>query len=265
MIVQMRTVSAALNVAIATVMLAGCHAPSAPPVKAAEAAVARSVTKNAEPVAPQPAVGALFLGATDTHTCTASVVHSTGRNLILTAAHCLTAGLPVTFTPAFDDKADPGDAWTVDAVYLDPRWLATQDPKADYAFARVSRAAGGAVESVAGQALTLGTAPGDATPVTVVGYPLGVGGPPLGCDTTAGRDPGGYPSLRCGGLVDGTSGGPWIKGSTVVGVIGGRDGGGCQDNISYSPPFDAATADLLARAEAGGPGDDAPMALDGDC
>jgi hypothetical protein len=265
MIVQMRTVSAALNLAMATVLVAGCHTSAEPPVKAAEAAVARSLTKSAHPVTPQPAVGALFLGGTDAHTCTASVVRSAAQNLILTAAHCLTAGLPVTFVPAFDDKAAPDDVWTVDAVYLDPRWLAAQDPKADYAFARVSRSAGGAVESVAGQALTLGVAPADPAPVTVVGYPLGVGGSPIGCDTSAVTASGGYPSLRCGGLVDGTSGGPWITGSTVVGVIGGRDGGGCQDNISYSSPFDAATAALLTRAEAGGPGDDAPAALDGDC
>ena len=51
----------------------------------------------------------------------------------------------------------------------------------------------------------------------------------------------------------------------MIGVIGGRDGGGCQDNISYSPPFDAATAALLARAEAGGPGDTAPEAFDSEC
>ncbi|WP_319432410.1 trypsin-like serine peptidase [Mycobacterium sp. RTGN5] len=261
----MRTVSAALNLAVATVLVAGCHTSAGPPVRAAEAAVARSLTKSAQPVTPRPAVGALFLGGTDAHTCTASVVRSAPQNLILTAAHCLTAGVPVTFVPAFDDKAAPDDVWTVDAVYLDPRWLASQDPKADYAFARVSRSAGGAVESVAGQALTLGVAPGDPAPVTVVGYPLGVGGSPLACDTSAVMASGGYPSLRCGGLVDGTSGGPWITGSTVVGVIGGRDGGGCQDNISYSPPFDAATAALLTRAEAGGPGDDAPAAFDGDC
>ena len=157
-------------------------------------------------------MGALFLGGTDAHTCTASVVRSKTQNLILTAAHCLTSGVPVTFVPGFDDKAAPDDVWTVDAVYLDPRWLASQDPAADYAFARVSRPAGGAVESVAGQALTLGVAPGDSGTVTVVGYPLGVGGPPIGCDTNAGMDPGGYPSLRCGGLVDGTSGAPWITG-----------------------------------------------------
>ncbi|WP_372512327.1 trypsin-like serine peptidase, partial [Mycolicibacterium gadium] len=111
----------------------------------------------------------------------------------LTAAHCLAAGLPATFVPGFNESAAPGDIWTVDTVYLDPRWLSIQDPKADYAFARVSRAAGGTVESVAGRALTLGAAPAQSAPVTVIGYPMGDGGPPLGCDTVA-RIEDGYPA-----------------------------------------------------------------------
>lgn len=265
MIVQMRTVAATLNVVLAATLVAGCHASAAPPVQAAEAALARPIPKSARAVAPQPAVGALFLGGTNAHTCTASVVHSTTQDLILTAAHCLVAGTPATFVPAFDDTAAPDAIWTVDAVYLDPRWLANQDPKTDYAFARVSRSAGGQIESVAGHGLTLGVAPAKPRPVTVVGYPSGVGGPPIGCAAIAGTDSSGYPQLYCGGLVDGTSGGPWMAGSTVVGVTGGRDGGGCQDDISYSSPFDAATVALLARAEAGGPGDAAPAALDGVC
>ncbi|KAA0112407.1 serine protease [Mycolicibacterium sp. P1-5] len=259
----MRTLPAALNLAVATVLLAGCHSAAELPAKAAEAtAAARAAATDARPVVPRPAVGALFLGGTDTHTCTASVIHSTSQDLILTAAHCLAAGLPATFVPGFNESAAAGDVWTVDTVYLDSRWVATQDPAADYAFARVSRAAGGAVEAVTGQALTLGTA--QSGPVTVIGYPMGDGGPPLGCDTNAGSDRG-YPWLRCNGLGDGTSGGPWIRGATVIGVIGGRDGGGCQDNVSYSSPFDAATAALLTRAEAGGPGDDAPQEFDSEC
>ena len=265
MIEQMRTVVAALNLAVTAVLVAGCHASAGPPTKPAEVTGVRSDTKNARPVAPQPAVGALFLGGTDAHTCTASVVRSTTQDLILTAAHCLMDGLPATFVPGFSETAAPGDVWTVNTVYLDPRWVDSQDPKADYAFARVSRAAGGAVESVAGGALALGAAPGRSGAVTVIGYPGGVGGPPMRCDTTDAIDAGGYPSLSCGGLVDGTSGGPWITGATVIGVIGGRDGGGCQDDIAYSPPFDAATAALLARAEAGGPGDAAPVTLDSEC
>ncbi|WP_371411336.1 serine protease [Mycobacterium sp. shizuoka-1] len=260
----MRTVAVLLGVAVAT-SVAGCRTSAEPPAKAAEESAAQSVTTSARPVTPRAAVGALFLGGTDTHTCTASVVRSTTHDLILTAAHCLASGLPVTFVPGFDNTAAPDDVWTVDAVYLDPRWLAAQDPKADYAFARVSRPGGGALESVTGPALTLGVPPADLGAVTVLGYPLGVGGPPLGCDTVAGIDPDGYPRLPCRGLVDGTSGAPWITGSTVIGVTGGRDGGGCRDDISYSSPFDAATAALLARAEAGGPGDIAPQAFDSEC
>ena len=258
----MRTVAAVLNLAVAAVLAAGCHSPAEPRAKAAEPTFSALSDIHAEPVAPRAAVGALFLGATDTHTCTASIVHSAGKDLILTAAHCLAAGLPATFVPGFNESAAPGDVWTVGAVYLDPRWISTQDPKADYAFARVSRPAGGAVETVAGQALTLGTAGPGA--VTVIGYPMGDGGPPLGCDTVARVDDG-YPTLRCNGLVDGTSGGPWLRAATVIGVTGGRNGGGCEDSVSYSSPFDAATAALLARAEAGGPGDDAPQSFDSEC
>ena len=76
----------------------------------------------------------------------------------------------------------------------------------------------------------------------------------------------GFPALDCAGLVDGLSGAPWIDGSTVTGLIGGLDGGGCEDeSVSYSPPFDDAIAALLARAEAGGPADDAPTVFDDDC
>ncbi|AQT80634.1 trypsin [Mycolicibacterium litorale] len=265
MIVPMRTVAAAVGLAPAVMMLAGCHAPGEPPARAAGAVAPAAVARTAEPVKPQPSVGAVFLGGTDTHTCTASVVRSPSQDLILTAAHCLAAGYPATFVPGFDDTADPGDVWTVDAVYLDPRWLATQDPRADFAFARVSRPAGGTLEAAVGQALTLGRTPAQSAAVTVVGYPLGVGGPPIGCETSFTTDPSGYPSLACGGLVDGTSGAPWIEGSTVVGVIGGLDGGGCQDSISYTAPFDAATAALLRRAEAGGPGDTAPNSFESAC
>ncbi len=98
------------------------------------------------------------------------------------------------------------DGWQVGAVYLDPRWIAEQDPMADYAIARVSRSDGARLESVAG-----------------------------------------------------FSGAPWITGSTVTGLIGGLDGGGCAEEVSYSPPFDDGLTALVSRAQAGGgPGDEAP-------
>jgi len=88
---------------------------------------------------------------------------------------------------------------------------------------------------------------------------LSVAGPPPAPDTN------GFPSLACAGLVDGLSGAPWIDGSTATGVIGGLDGGGCNDKFSYSPPFDDAITGLLARAEAGGPADAAPTEFADNC
>jgi hypothetical protein len=184
---------------------------------------------------------------------------------VLTAAHCLGGSTHPTFVPGFAGQAAPDDVWSVDAIYLDPRWVAGRDPHADYAVARVSRAAGGSVEAQAGGGLSLGNAPHPGSQVRVTAYPAGVGGTPIGCQAGTRTTADGYPSLPCAGLVDGTSGAPWISGSTVIGVIGGLDGGGCGENLSYSAPFDQHTAQLLARAEAGGPGDAAPPDFDDGC
>ncbi len=249
-------------------LAAGCsgHSASVPTTTpAARAAATDLVAVSAAQVGPDPRVGAVFLGGGTLHTCSGSVLHSSTGDLVLTAAHCLADGLPATFVPAFSDEAAPGDIWNVDAVYLDPRWVASQDPLADYAIMRVSRDGGGSIEAQSGSGLTLGTAPKAGTSVTVTGYPLGDGGGPLSCQADTATTPDGYPTLKCGGLVDGTSGAPWISGSTVTGVIGGLDGGGCDENISYSAPFDAATGQLLTRAEAGAPGDVAPNTFDSQC
>jgi hypothetical protein len=164
--------------------------------------------------------------------------------------------------PGFDDTAAPEDTWQVDTVYLDPRWLDSRNPIADFAIARVSRAAGG-VPAVGG--LTLGSSPAVGTAVTVTGYPLGEGGGPIGCQAVIAEAVGGFPSLPCAGLVAGVSGAPWVAGTTITGVVGGLDGGGCDENLSYSSPFDESVQALLQRAEAGGPGDTAPAAFEDGC
>jgi Trypsin len=220
---------------------------------------------TAGPVDVDPRVGAVFLGAADLHTCTGSVLDSTTKNLVLTAAHCLSSSTPTTFAPGFTERTGTTGWWTVDAIYLDPRWVAKQDPLADFAIARVSRPDGRSVESAVGKGLTLGTTPAAGTVVTVTGYPLSVGGAPIGCRVGTATAPGGFPSLPCVGLTDGTSGAPWRTNTAVVGLIGGLDGGGCDEKVSYSPPFDGHVTGLLHRAEAGGPGDTAPEVFANGC
>ncbi|MGV0815607.1 trypsin-like peptidase domain-containing protein [Mycolicibacterium boenickei] len=255
---------AMLTVTVAAVT-AGCAGPGAtiagspgggPPAAA-------SAPAHAEPVTPDRRVGALFVGDTEIHTCSGAVLASTSGDLILTAAHCVLDGVDTTFVPGFG--AAGGDSWQVTAVYLDPRWIAAQDPQADYAIVRLTGGSGESLLSAAGGGLTLGSAPAAGTAVTVTGYPTGAGGSPLACRGPTGLAPQGFPSLACAGLTDGFSGAPWVSGSTVTGLVGGLDGGGCHDDVSYSPPFDDRIAGLLARAESGDPGDVAPAALESDC
>src|SRR5271166_6525106 len=129
----------------------------------------------AGPVNPDPRVGPIFLGVFNLHTCTGSVVHSSTGDLILTAAHCLAKGFTTTFVPGFANAAAPSNVWTVDAVYLDPLWVAFKDPRVDYAFARVSRPGGGSIEAQFGSALLLGSAPAPGSQVRLIGYAAGVG------------------------------------------------------------------------------------------
>jgi hypothetical protein len=259
----MRFNSTLSGLLIAALFLAsvGCsespaQAPPSPPL---------APTATAAPVAVDSLVGPVYLGTSDLHTCTGSVLHSSTGNLILTAAHCLAAGYPTTFAPGFKDQPGPAGVWNIDAVYVDPQWLAKRDPLADIAIARVTRPDGASVENVVGPGFTLGNAPSVGTVVSVIGYPLSVGGSPIGCHGETSTVPAGFPSVKCAGMIAGTSGAPWRTDTAVVGLIGGLNGGGCEENVSYSPPFDGRMVDLLRRAEAGGPGDAAPQAFEDDC
>lgn len=243
-------------------------APRGPSQRASEPVERLSKPKSAAlagPVDPDMRVGPIFLDSSALHVCTGSVVHSAGGDLVMTAAHCLAGGSQITFAPGFAGDAAPTDLWTADAVYLDPRWTAAKDPHADYAVMRVSNPGGGSVESHVGLALNLGQAPAPGSRVTVLGYPSGVGGSPVGCQASIEVSDSGYPAVVCEGLVAGTSGGPWVSGTTITGLTGGFEGGGCAENVSYSAPFDQHVAQLVARAEAGGPGDTVPSGLDDSC
>lgn len=265
-------VSAAGRTVLATALLVAAAASCARSGPAEHPSTAGSLPPEpatapatAQPVQPDPEVGAVFLGDGSFHTCSGAVLDSAGGDLILTAAHCLADGVNATFVAGFNKDAAPENVWHLDATYLDPRWVQNQDPMADFAIARVSRESGGTIQAQVGGGLTLGSAPKRGTVVTVTGYPMGDGGGPIACRAPTATATQGFPSLLCKGLVAGFSGAPWISGSTVTGLVGGLDGGGCQDESSFSPPFDDAITGLLSRAEAGGPADDPPTVFNDGC
>ena len=203
------------------------------------------------------------------HICSASVVHSSGHNLVAIAAHCVYGnGLGYQFVPGYDKGARPAGIWTVRAVYFDPAWKKGNDPHHDIAFLRMAPQTRNGhvvnIEDVTG-AFTLGAAPTPGTDVTVTGYKLGTNDAPLVCQAPTTLT-GVYPTVACTGFRSGTSGGPWVDATNhLVGVIGGLNEGGCTPLINYTAPFDASTSALLIRAEAGGRGDSALPPLSDGC
>ncbi|GIH15888.1 trypsin-like serine peptidase [Rugosimonospora africana] len=240
--------------AILTAVAAGFALIGAPAAASAAAPIptARSFTGV-------PGVGALFLnGISQPHSCTADVVSSPSRDLVLTAAHCLSGdGKGAQFAPGYHDGQTPYGVWQVSAAYVDPHWLSTQDPQHDYAFLRIApqRRGGRLVrlgDVVPGYQLGLAPRPGDR--VRVVSYPYGIDDKPITC-TVPTYTSTGYPAFDCHGYVGGTSGSGWLarrgRSQVVVGLIGGLHQGGCVEYTSYSPRFDRDTLALYLRAARG--------------
>jgi V8-like Glu-specific endopeptidase len=205
-----------------------------------------------------PAVGALFtiggegLGA---HFCSASVVDSPARDLVITAAHCVggSGSGAIAFVPGYDNGRMPYGIWRVTRVIVDPSWIASANPNADVAFLVVTGPDGAKIQDVTGgEQLGIGQSPGQI--VSVVGYPENTNAP-IRCDNLAHGFTPTQLVFDCGGYTDGTSGGPLLENvdpatglGTVIGVIGGYEQGGDTPSVSYSARFGALVADLYETA-----------------
>ncbi|WP_405526541.1 trypsin-like peptidase domain-containing protein [Streptomyces avidinii] len=226
-----------------------------------------------------PVAGRMFLvkggGA---YFCTASVVSSPGRNLVLSAAHCLLGSdtQQVAFVPKYT-KAKPQpygmfpvlrDAGGRSRIWIDPRYRSQGVDRAaalDVAFAQVGpNARGVPVESVVGgNRLVTGAGYAHAR-VTLIGYPSSAARPRLCANRTTKftstdtRIPGSFLRINCTGYPGGTSGGPFLNHydartgtGDVVGVIGGWKTGGDKSDTSYSSYFGADIRNLYEKAVAG--------------
>ncbi|GHI06198.1 hypothetical protein Scel_45190 [Streptomyces cellostaticus] len=192
------------------------------------------------------------------HHCTASVVHSAGHNLVLTAGHCL--GSNAVFVPKYDHTKSAADQpygiWPVKEWFRDSQYASDKSPNSDldFAFAGLTENGGHHVEDVVG-ANTLARTPGFVNQLTVVGYPMvkyDSKDRAFRCrDVTTTPLPA-YNQMQidCGGMWGGVSGGPWFSkldssGDTgvIVGNVGGYNQGGpdvradnpLYNRITYSP------------------------------
>ncbi|WP_241740869.1 trypsin-like serine protease [Streptomyces sp. L2] len=209
-------------------------------------------------------VGVLFsyqqeptTGQLRAHSCSASVVDSPGRNLILTAAHC-GGGHHSVFVPNYDNSktlaAQHYGFFRVDKWFTDPRYDRpnTKDRTSDldFSFAALADSAKGAkVQNAVGGANRLVRTPSFNNDVTMVGYPKKAhdsADRAVRCPTQTWALPHLYQiQAVCHGMYGGTSGGPWFskvdwaKGTgDIIGNVGGYNGGGNDANVdwlTYSP------------------------------
>lgn len=211
-------------------------------------------------------IGALFFNnGTGGHYCTASVVRTPKRNMLLTAAHCLYNPAShawhrhIVFVPGYRGGHRPYGTWPVWLMVTDRRWIEHGDPDLDYGFAAVQVMRGRRLADVVG-ANVLQVDPGYSRPVIVSGYPARENNPadgPVGCAGRTHRQSRFQLRFDCHGFYGGTSGSPWLsdydartQSGHVVGVIGGYQEGGTEEWRSYSPLFTDAVAHLLDTADA---------------
>jgi len=206
-------------------------------------------------------VGALFEhGPGGNHFCTASVVSSPGRNLLITAAHCIDGGKgssgydsDIVFIPDYRDGQEPFGVWTPAKLIVAPQWANSSDPDFDVGFVVLEPNQGRNIEQVLG-ASRLGTDQGYGYLVHVTGYPNSEN-VPITCVNWTSRFSDTQLKFQCAGYTGGTSGSPWVtkfitgsRTGTIVGVIGGYQEGGDTPSLSYSVRFGPAILALYRQA-----------------
>lgn len=207
-------------------------------------------------------VGALFVrSASGDHFCTASVVASPGRDLLITAAHCINGGKgggyrdDIVFVPGYRDGETPDGIWTPAKLVVAAQWISTANPDYDVGFVILAPQDGKNIEDILG-ANRLGIDSQYRYLVRVTGYPASESAP-ITCVNYTTRESSTQLRFDCGGFTGGTSGSPWVtkfdqatRTGTIVGVIGGYHQGGDTAAISYSSYLGPAVYRLYEQAVA---------------
>jgi V8-like Glu-specific endopeptidase len=208
-------------------------------------------------------IGALFVRESGgDHFCTASVVTSPGKDLLITAAHCINGGKSgtgyrkdIVFIPDYRDGQEPDGVWTPAKLLVAPQWARSSNPAYDVGFVVLKPHDGKNIQQVLG-ANRLGTDLHYEYLVHVTGYPDSSAAP-ITCVNWTDRSSDGQLQFDCAGYTGGTSGSPWVIGfsprshtGTIVGLIGGYQDGGNTPSISYSPLLGPAIHQLYRQAKA---------------
>jgi Trypsin len=272
-----------LAAALLAAMLTACTSVASPTGKASTTSRVPAASTPASNVGPGPnepiarpsaeaisgykTVGKFFVRALGSQfSCTATVI---GRNIIVTAAHCFQgviggiryATTGWTCAPMWHDNQFPYGTWSVLGVYLLRGWIDKLDPRLDYAVVVLNPRSGRDVGSYTGQDSwnsSLILAPGQSTPVRVVGIPEASAEARISVTRAVAVQVGrGFTVLTAStpGFGNGTSGGPWFSAfspqtdtGTVIAVTGGYQDGGVTDSPSYADLLSGQFADLVAAA-----------------
>ena len=205
-------------------------------------------------------VGAIFVHeASGNHFCTASVVTSPDRDLLITAAHCINGGRgggyrsDIVFIPAYRDGKAPFGVWTPARLVVASGWANSSDPALDVGFVVLKPYQGRNIEDVLG-ANTLDFNAGYRNLVRVTGYPKTTE-EPVTCKNWTSEQSATQLRFDCKGFTGGTSGSPWVTSldpttgtGRIVGVLGGYEEGGDTPDTSYSSYLGSAIHQLYEQA-----------------
>jgi hypothetical protein len=192
--------------------------------------------------------------------CSATVVASPTRNVVMTAGHCVydpreqSAARRLVFIPSYADGARPFGRWTVSASRTTREWIRTENFDFDYATLTMRPRDSARIEDAVGARPLAVNTPRDQT-YNAYGYPVNLArsqqmwtcrGPYAGDDPRP--IPGGPPPIGMGcDMRAGASGGGWVDDFGQL-VSVSSFGYGARRGFLYGPYLTQKAARLVGRS-----------------